>query len=372
VLPDDDRIILTIHYYNPFTFTHQGAEWVSGSDAWLGTPWNDTEADRESVESDFNYAIQFSETNNIPIHIGEFGAYSRADMASRERWTTFLARWFDGHKMSWAYWEFSAGFGIYNPATEEYIPGLVDALMHNEMPEPTPVFATPVYTSDFSLDANGWSLIAQGGAAGSLSVGNNRANVSIASAGTETWHLQLVRNNIPLQKGKLYRLSFTGHAQADRSITFYAGRASDPWNAYSSYNSVGLSTEDATYSFIFSMTSPTDPASRLVFDLGTNTSAVEISSIKVEELSFSVTSAQSDVSEQKPSLYPNPVSSYFWIDGVINYDTAEVFDLTGRLRATFKIDGPLTKCDAAEIPSGMYVLSLKGSRNSAKMKFIRE
>ena len=31
VIPSDTHLILTIHYYNPFTFTHQGAEWVSGS-----------------------------------------------------------------------------------------------------------------------------------------------------------------------------------------------------------------------------------------------------------------------------------------------------------------------------------------------------
>jgi len=34
---DDEYIIVTYHYYSPFQFTHQGAGWVSGSDAWLGT-----------------------------------------------------------------------------------------------------------------------------------------------------------------------------------------------------------------------------------------------------------------------------------------------------------------------------------------------
>jgi hypothetical protein len=37
------------------------------------------------------------------------------DLASRIRWTRFLARTFEELNFSWAYWEFSAGFDIYDP-----------------------------------------------------------------------------------------------------------------------------------------------------------------------------------------------------------------------------------------------------------------
>jgi endoglucanase len=111
-LPDDDHLIFTFHYYSPFAFTHQGAEWVSGSNAWLGTTWGTSE-DRAAVRDDFDTVAAWAAQHDIPVYLGEFGAYSRAAMDDRVAWTTFVAREAERRGFSWAYWEFDAGFGAY-------------------------------------------------------------------------------------------------------------------------------------------------------------------------------------------------------------------------------------------------------------------
>ena len=155
-IPDDEFLILTVHYYNPFQFTHQGASWVGeGSDAWLGTEWVDSEDERSIAQQEFAPLVQFEKDNKIPIHIGEFGAYEKADIVSRGKWTTYIARYLETLNWSWAYWEFSAGFGIYDPAKDKYNDVLVDALLHNEMPEPAKYVGTPIYKSDFGKNSVG-------------------------------------------------------------------------------------------------------------------------------------------------------------------------------------------------------------------------
>jgi aryl-phospho-beta-D-glucosidase BglC (GH1 family) len=373
-LPDDEYIIVSPHYYNPFTFTHQGAEWVGPqADAWLGTPWNDTEADRETVASEFSYALEFSETHHIPIHVGEFGAYSKADIESRERWTTFLARWFEEQGMSWAYWEFSAGFGIYNPTTGEFNTPLVGALLHNEMPDPVPVVATPIYVSNFSSGTDGWFLNTQGGASGTLSASDGKLNISITTAGSEGWHVQLVKNNIPLHQDKLYRISFKAQATADRSLTFYAGRASDPWNAYSGYNGVSISTSETNFSTTFTMSEPTDLAARLVFDLGLNSSGLSISEVKVEELQFVVTAVDSYTPlSRSPRVYPNPVTTDLFSNDFARYTRATIYDMRGQLMAAFDVTPYTEAINLAEIPAGLYVLRLSGSGGNDYVRVVKQ
>jgi endoglucanase len=129
-LPKEDRrLIATFHYYNPFHFTHQGAEWNEGADRWLGTTWDATGSEKSAVQQDMDKAARWSKQNNRPIFMGEFGAYSKADIDSRARWTDFVAREAEARGFSWAYWEFCAGFGIYHADIKIWVNPLVEALL---------------------------------------------------------------------------------------------------------------------------------------------------------------------------------------------------------------------------------------------------
>lgn len=129
-LSEDDRnLIVTFHYYSPFEFTHQGASWAQGSDKWLGRTWTGTEKEQQAVRNDFDKVAQWAKQHNRPIYLGEFGAYSKADLDSRVRWTQFIREAAEQRHFSWAYWEFGSGFGAYDPASGTWRTPLLTALI---------------------------------------------------------------------------------------------------------------------------------------------------------------------------------------------------------------------------------------------------
>jgi endoglucanase len=125
----DRRIIVTFHYYSPFEFTHQGANWVRGSARWKGKTWTATAAERAQLGKDFAKAAAWAKKETRPLYLGEFGAYSAADMDSRGRWTAAVVAEAKKHGFSWAYWEFGSGFGAYDPKAKAWRQPLLDALL---------------------------------------------------------------------------------------------------------------------------------------------------------------------------------------------------------------------------------------------------
>ncbi|MDC8831989.1 glycoside hydrolase family 5 protein [Alteromonas gilva] len=131
-IPDDDNLIVTVHYYEPFKFTHQGAGWVEDADEWLGTEWTGTPEQVDAIREHFQTIVDWAEARNLPVNIGEFGAYSKADSASRAKWSSEVVRFALENEMSYHYWEFASGFGIYNPRTEQWDTQLLNALVNTQ------------------------------------------------------------------------------------------------------------------------------------------------------------------------------------------------------------------------------------------------
>jgi endoglucanase len=124
---DDHHIIVTVHYYLPMEFTHQGAPWSPLTAKLSGITWG-TDADKRRVEEDFAGVQKWSKAENRPILLGEFGAYEKGDMESRVRYDSFLARTAESLGWAWTYWQFDADFIVYDMAKDNWVQPIWKAL----------------------------------------------------------------------------------------------------------------------------------------------------------------------------------------------------------------------------------------------------
>lgn len=129
LLPATDRhIIVTIHYYSPMKFTHQGASWAKAYSQLSGVTWG-TDEDKQAVVNDFDAVEKWSEASGRPILLGEFGAYDKGEMDSRARYTAFVARTAESHGWAWTYWQFDSNFILYDVDKDQWVGPIKDALV---------------------------------------------------------------------------------------------------------------------------------------------------------------------------------------------------------------------------------------------------
>jgi endoglucanase len=131
LLPEDDQnIIVTVHYYSPGRFTHQGAPWAGRADS-IGIQWLGTEEEKQAIINDFQKTQDWAQKHNRPIFLGEFGVYDKADIESRTRYLSFVVETMESHGWSWAYWQFDSDFILYYIEDDHWNEPVLKALMSN-------------------------------------------------------------------------------------------------------------------------------------------------------------------------------------------------------------------------------------------------
>ena len=128
-LPESDRhLIVTVHFYEPFDFTHQGASWTNQKDK-LGFTWTGSTEEVAALNRAFDKADTWAKAKRRPLLLGEFGAYDRGPMDSRVRWTAAVARAAEARGWSWAYWQFDSDFILYDVKRDAWVEPILGALV---------------------------------------------------------------------------------------------------------------------------------------------------------------------------------------------------------------------------------------------------
>lgn len=144
-LPDikDNRLIYTFHYYTPFLFTHQGAEWnkmqymtnvpfpydadkmpqmpeqFNGDDEYEGY-YNtySSQGNDMFIRTDLMEVYSWAANNDKLVFCGEFGTLNSASKRDRNNWYKAVCDNFATCEIPWIAWEYSSSsktnFGVFN------------------------------------------------------------------------------------------------------------------------------------------------------------------------------------------------------------------------------------------------------------------
>jgi len=135
---NDDKVIYTFHFYDPHTFTHQGASWCHmervvgipfpySAEKMPPVPENPTEREVhcfetypqagtiEAVIKNFDKYAEFSIERNAPIYCGEFGCYSpTTKREERTNWYRIVTDLLAERNISRTSWDYYGSFGIFD------------------------------------------------------------------------------------------------------------------------------------------------------------------------------------------------------------------------------------------------------------------
>ena len=148
-----------------------------------------------------------------------------------------------------------------------------------------------IFNGDFSeaedlTDDVNWKFLLFNGGEGAAEIKDNMIVITSEKEGTEDYSVQLVQPDLPMIKGKKYRVTFDAYADEEREIIVCVSAPSAGWIRYFKDTKLTLTPEKQTFTYDFDMTEKDDNNGRLEFNMGHrgSTATVYISNVRVEEI----------------------------------------------------------------------------------------
>lgn len=136
----DENIIYTFHFYEPFLFTHQGAEWVGDQMATTGVPFPynvekfpamnikakgtpgeanynkyHLDGNEGSIKDKLQIVKNWANKYNVPIICGEYGSYNKyADEQSRCNYVNAVRKSLKLLNIPGILWDYNTTFSLFN------------------------------------------------------------------------------------------------------------------------------------------------------------------------------------------------------------------------------------------------------------------
>jgi uncharacterized repeat protein (TIGR02543 family) len=216
---------------------------------------------------------------------------------------------------------------------------------------------------DFS-DNTQWGFYAATGNAATVAYTNDQANVTITTADTLNYHIQLSQGSIALDSGVTYLVTVDAWSSEARKL-FIGLSTAETWH-YQGGAEISLTATKTTFTVEITPDSSTS-AGILQFNLGGSTLPVYI-----DNVSFVKKSASPVVWNQK--VYNNDLVSFNRVGDKIYWGTsnkkAKVFllDLEGRVIQPSTMNNPI---HLNSIPSGTYLFVVNNGVKNQVFKFVK-
>jgi endoglucanase len=123
---DDPNLIATFHYYDPFNFTHQGAEWATPPQP-MGTLFG-SKADRDQLAKDVQKAKDYMQRTGRPLFMGETGAFEKVPLGQRAAYYKAVHDAFGAAQIDQCVWGYANTFEFRSAKTGKWHDELLRAI----------------------------------------------------------------------------------------------------------------------------------------------------------------------------------------------------------------------------------------------------